>query len=350
MQEKILNLIKTKGPVLPREISKDLGLDSLFTAAHLSELVDQKKLKLSHTKIGGSPVYYLPEQSSRLSRLVDYLNEKDKKAHDFLKEKKIVQDKALSPLFQVAMRNIKDFAVPLKVNKTELFWKYYLVTDQEAVNLIKEILMEREKPKSQPAAETRPAVSEVKPEQPKAVVEKAIVQEKPEKKEQKEPKEEKKQVQKVEKEKGIEKEGPKQKQKKATRTRKKKTALSEDKQKEIEDYEDQKDFAEDIKDKFFEQIKAFCNKKNIKILEVDIIRKEKEIQMTLLVPTTIGDIEYFAKAKSKKRSNDGDLSTTYIQAQSKNMPALYLTPGDISKKAMEMVGKEFKQLIIQKLE
>ncbi len=81
MQDKILSLIKLKGPVLPREISKDLGLDSLFTAAHLSELVDQNKMKLSNAKIGGSPVYYLEGQESKLIRLVEYLNEKDMRAH-----------------------------------------------------------------------------------------------------------------------------------------------------------------------------------------------------------------------------------------------------------------------------
>ncbi|MBW3013420.1 hypothetical protein KY340_04425, partial [Candidatus Woesearchaeota archaeon] len=106
MREKILSLVKLKGPVLPREISKDLGLDSLFAAAHLSELVDQKKMRLSNAKIGGSPIYYLEGQEAKLIRLVEYLNEKDRRAHDLLQEKKIVEDKELNPLFQVAMRNI----------------------------------------------------------------------------------------------------------------------------------------------------------------------------------------------------------------------------------------------------
>ncbi|MBW3017687.1 hypothetical protein KY325_00845 [Candidatus Woesearchaeota archaeon] len=347
MREKILSLVKLKGPVLPREISKDLGLDSLFAAAHLSELVDQKKMRLSNAKIGGSPIYYLEGQEAKLIRLVEYLNEKDRRAHDLLQEKKIVEDKELNPLFQVAMRNIKDFAVPLRVNKTELFWKYFLVPDQEAIGLIKEVLMARQQKQSpaQPVQvpETKPvAVAEPVAEKQKIEIAKPVVQEKIEKP-----------VIKIKEE----KEKPKPKK---ARIEKKKTEPVLEKQKEMGDFEPgkNKDGAVDsakgkeksIDDEFYNQIEDFCDKKNIKILSAEIIRKGKEIELKLLVPSVIGNVEYFAKAKNKKKSNDGDLSTTYIKAQSKNMPALYLTPGDVSKKAMEMIGIEFKQLIVKKLE
>jgi hypothetical protein len=351
MRDKIINLVKLKGPVLPREISKDLGLDSLFTAAHLSEIVDQKRMKLSHAKIGGSPVYFMPGQEPKLVRLIEYLNEKDRRAHDHLKENKVLRDRELNPLFQVAMRNIKDFAVPLKVNKTELFWKYFLVPDQEAIAMIKEVIMAEQKPAPQPipqpAAQPKPqpapqpAVEEpqLKPQPAKVIVKPEPVPE---------PEPAPVEVKEKPKPKPKIKSKPKAKPKKIIEKKEKlKPKPIPEEQKEIKEF---KPIAEDVDDEFFSMIKSFCDDKEIKILDFEIIRKNKEIELKLLVPSIIGNVEYFAKAKSKKRSNDGDLSTAYIKGQSRNMPTLYLTPGDITKKAMEMVGKEFKQLIVKKLE
>ena len=59
-QELILSTIKTKGPVIPNDIAKVIETNILFASAHLSELVSSNKLKISNTKIGGTPVYYLP--------------------------------------------------------------------------------------------------------------------------------------------------------------------------------------------------------------------------------------------------------------------------------------------------
>jgi hypothetical protein len=65
-QELILQTIKTKGPVIPNQIAKVIETDILFASAHLSELVSSNKLKISNTKIGGTPGYFLPGQESRL--------------------------------------------------------------------------------------------------------------------------------------------------------------------------------------------------------------------------------------------------------------------------------------------
>jgi hypothetical protein len=67
------------------------------------------------------------------------------------------------------------------------------------------------------------------------------------------------------------------------------------------------------------------------------------------VPTAVGQMKYYCKAKNKKKSNDGDLSIAYLKGQSMSLPTLFLTPGDLSKHAAEMIGKEFKQLIFRKL-
>jgi hypothetical protein len=141
---KIVTIIKSKGPVLPVQITKELNTTPIFAAAMLSELVDAKILRLSSTKIGGSPVYYLPGQESLLPNLLyGQLHEKEKKAFDMLKSKGIQRDRTLEPVIRVALRQIKDFAIPLEVTKGndfEIFWKFFSMSDSDAEKKIREIL------------------------------------------------------------------------------------------------------------------------------------------------------------------------------------------------------------------
>ena len=68
------------------------------------------------------------------------MNDKEKKAYDRLNENKILRDKEQEPVIRVALREIKDFALPLNVkydNTTEIFWKWHMLNDQEAEQLIK---------------------------------------------------------------------------------------------------------------------------------------------------------------------------------------------------------------------
>jgi len=141
---KIVTIIKSKGPVLPVQITKELNTTPIFAAAMLSELVDSKILRLSFTKIGGSPIYYLPGQESLLPNLLyGHLHEKEKKAYDLLKQHGILKDRSLEPVVRVALREIKDFAIPLEVtkgNESEIYWKFFAMSDSEAEKKIREIL------------------------------------------------------------------------------------------------------------------------------------------------------------------------------------------------------------------
>ena len=60
--EKIINIIQEKGPRLPMQIAGELKINSLFISAFLSELSNQKRIKISHLKVGGSPLYFLAGQ------------------------------------------------------------------------------------------------------------------------------------------------------------------------------------------------------------------------------------------------------------------------------------------------
>ena len=148
-REKILGIIKVKGPVLPVQISKEIGSNILMASAHLAELTANGKLKISAIKVGGSPLYYLAGQEEMLHRFTENMNDKEKKAFDLLMQSKILRDSEQEPVIRVALRAIKDFAVPLNVSygdNKEVFWKWHLMPDAEAEQAIKSKMNVAEKP------------------------------------------------------------------------------------------------------------------------------------------------------------------------------------------------------------
>src|SRR3989338_5934579 len=98
MRQQILDIIRAKGPVIPVQISKEIGLSILMASAHLSELTANKQLKVSHVKVGGTPLYYILGQEPMLQRFSDNLHEKEKEAYNLLHQKKVLRDSALEPV------------------------------------------------------------------------------------------------------------------------------------------------------------------------------------------------------------------------------------------------------------
>ena len=152
-RDKILAFIERKGPVLPVQIGKEISMNILMSSAHLAELTDSKKLKISSLKVGGSPLYYLPGQEAMLEKFAVNLNEKEKRAFDLLSEQKILKDTEQTPLMRVTLREIKDFAVPIYVTyneNKEMFWKWHTASDEDVEKLIKTKLNIKEEPKVEP--------------------------------------------------------------------------------------------------------------------------------------------------------------------------------------------------------
>ena len=145
--ETILAIIKEKGPILPVHVSKEINDNILMTSARLSELLTAKQIKISNLKVGGSPLYYFSGQEGKLQNFVDNLGGMEKKAYYLLENNKVLKDSTQEPAVRVALRQIKDFAIPLQVNyqnKTEIFWKWYLVDNKEVEVSIKNILSKKE--------------------------------------------------------------------------------------------------------------------------------------------------------------------------------------------------------------
>lgn len=295
IKQKIINTIKIKGPVIPVQISREIGSDILMASAHLSELASEGKLKISNVKVGGTPLYYLSGQESSLQNFSNNLPEKENRAFDLLKEKKVLRDNRIEPVVRVALRAIKDFAVPLQTtyqDNKEIFWKWYLLDKEEASFLIKKILIGKEEVNPDP---------EIKKEEP---VKKAEERKEPEKaiEEREEPV--KKEIKQETIEKSIE--------------------------------------AADTTSSFSGEVKSYFKANKIEIKNEKVIRKNSEIDFILEIPSTIGVVEFYCKAKNKKRVNDLDLSSAYVHGQLKKLPVLFLTSGELTKKAKEMLTTEFK--------
>lgn len=128
-KQKIISLLKTSGPSLPVRIAKAIDMEPVFTSAILSELLGTKQIKLSHMRIGASPLYLIPGQEQKLEEHTEHLKPIEKEAQEKLKEKKLLIDENEQPAIRVALRNLKDFAIPFK-EQDKIIWKYAFATEE----------------------------------------------------------------------------------------------------------------------------------------------------------------------------------------------------------------------------
>ena len=132
IKEKIMYILRTKGPSLPVHISKEIGSDILFSSAFLSELLSEKVVKVSHMRVGNSPIYFLSSQENLLEKFSNYLKSREKEAFLLLKEKKFLNDKEQLPAIRIALREIRDFAIPFNSNG-DVVWRYFLVPEEQFI-------------------------------------------------------------------------------------------------------------------------------------------------------------------------------------------------------------------------
>lgn len=318
-KDEVLNVVRMKGPVLPREIVKALGKsDTFMVGAVLSELIKSGVVKVTNTKIGASPTYYVEGQEKELERLSDYLNEKDRRTFDMLKLKKVLQDSKLDALNRVSVRSIKDFAKPLHINlngNKEIFWKWYMISNNEAVDIIKSMFSIKREEKN----------VVIKKQEQKDVNEK--IENRP-----------------TESEKKTYDTFKKQDDEKKIFEKSLKQNVFEKKSK-ISDF-DKKENLE--KTEFLDKIKDFFEKNEIKIIEEFLVKKNTEYNFLIQVPSAFGVLNYFCKAKSKKKCNESDVGSAYMEADQYRLPTIFLTTGEFTKKA-EVELEKFKGITIKKI-
>src|SRR3989344_2828043 len=298
VRDQVIEFVGKNGPSLPVQISKIIGSNILMAGAVLSELVERKKLLVSNTKKGGSPYYYAPGQENRLQEIANNLKDKEKEAYEFIKEKKVIRDIEALPWQRIALRMIKDFAVPLNVsfdNKNEVFWKWYLAPDEEVGNIATSMINKEIK------ETVKEEIKEVKPEIKEEI--KEIKQE-------------------IKKDEIVEQQ-----------TLMDKPKVGRPKKQVKKDV---------VKLDFFTALDSYLKDKNIDVIEQKIIKNGKEIDIIGNVPAAIGSLKFFIKVKNKKTISEADLSLAYNEAQNINLPILFLTNGSLSKKAEEYLEKNLR--------
>jgi len=371
-RDKILSFVRVRGPILPAQIAKELNQNQMVASAMLSEAVGSGELKLSNAKVGSSPVYYMPGQEDRLPDLLyKYLNDKEKKAFELLKNKSALQDRALDPVTRVALRQIKDFAVPVDVilsGKKEVFWRYYLKSEEEVTPIIKNILgiqeesieqkneidqLQRQREDIQRQKKELQGLKDAQKNEEKLFSDTAlgtnnfpneIIHDKD--------KLNHKEMQKDNAKDALKDDDLHSKANKFKDAVKKiiSPALSESKHNNPVD----KQVSEFVdtgfpKDEFFDYVHNYFVKNNIRIISHKLLRKESEIEFTVMVPSSVGELHYYCRAKNKKKCNEGDLSTAFFSANSKKLPILFLTTGEVTKKAIDLTKTEFRSMTMKNI-
>ncbi len=283
--EKIINIIQEKGPSLPIQIAKQLDISSLFISAFLSELASAKRIKISHLKVGGSPLYFIEGQEEKLENFYKYLHPREAEAFLLLKKKKILKDSEQKPPIRVALRSIRDFSIGFKKNN-EIFWRYFLVPETE---INKTLELKKEKIK-------KPQSKEKKPIKHKIQITKKITNKQSEFQNPL-----------------IIKEKPKKQKPKS---------------------------------KFVENIIQILNRFEM-IKEKDY--KAKEYNCIIQIKSELGTINFLTQAKDKKTISETDLKKLLSNAQKIPLPAFLLYTGKLSKKAREFAEKYSSIIKIKKI-
>lgn len=313
IKEKLIKYMIEKGPSLPVNLAKHVGLNSLFTSAFLSELASEGIIKISSMKVGGSPLYFTPDKFAMLENFFSYLGIREREASNLLKEKGMLQDNQQTPIVRVALRGLKDFALPFKKNE-KLFWRYFLVSEEEVRKKLEQEII---------PVETVPlkVIPGVKTEEPK--IEKPMptenleivkIQEKEIEKINLELEEKRKELEKI-KEEILNLSKPKKEPKKSEKTikaLKKKAPIKEE--------------------KFLKEIEASLEKKKIKLLNVESYDRKQ-----VFARIRVSDKEYLLAAYDKKKIGISDILKAHKKALAFDIPYYIISKGDASRKTREAI-------------
>ena len=343
LKEEVFRFVQKNGPTLPSEVAKSFKGTNLFMSALLSELITNKKLKLTKAKVGGSPLYYAQGQEIKLYNLLrEHVGQKPREALDGLKEKKVLRDRDCLPFERVALRELLDFAKPVRLvvqDTEELFWKWFLLSDSEAKDHIEIILDNIYNKKEEEKEEVKEEIKEepkeevkLEPETPN--LETGTVE-----------------LESIKEEVKVIKEEPKKKtsiiKKPQKKTIKKKVETKElDQKDEVQKKLDSSDkVAWDIEDEFLDHIKKDLEKRDIKIINIELVKKGREANLIVLVPSNVGELRYFIKARKKKKLTEGDILLGYTEGQEKKLPMLFLSNAKLSNKAYAYMEKNLPGMI-----
>lgn len=289
IKDKILNIIRINGPCLPVHIAKGVNMSILFTSAFLSELISEKRIKTSHMKVGSSSLHFISGQEPKLENFSQYLKSREKDAYELLRGKKFLKDREQEPAIRVALRAIKDFAIPFTINN-ENVWRYFTVSESDFI----------QEKKPEPAPEIiKPEIKEIIPEIKK------------------------------DKESSAEQENLDifEKPKKIKKTAKKSSS------------------SQKKNEKFFNKVKEFLSGKSIEIIDIEGFNKN---DLTLKVG--INGEERLLIAYNKKRIDEQDIIKAGKKASDSNLKYIILSLGEPLRKLSSLIEAVKDLSKIEKIE
>jgi len=290
--EKIMALVRTSGPILPINVAKELGVETYLAGAMLSSLVKGNHIKISHRRVGSSPLYFMEGQETRVrERLFKELNELETKTLERLRTLKVAFEEELYPQERFLLKELKDFVTPLTVksgDKDVSCWKHYSVNDTELNELIEKKLVPPKVEQPEP---------KIEPELPK--VEEPKIEVKPEQLP----------LQMVEKPKPV---------KRVTR---------------------------EIKASAFEsKVLDFFISHKIDVGERKPLKKG-ETTYAITEHSHFGTRQFLASINDKKALNEQDISRFYVECQNNKMPGMIFVSKEPSAKTKEYLSKHIGDLI-----
>jgi len=303
--EKIIDILNEKGPSLPIQLATKIGISSLFISAYLSELAGEKRIKVSHLRVGGSPLYFLEGQEEQLEKFHTFMHPREIEAFSLLKENKILKDSEQEPAMRVALRSIRDFSIGFKIND-EIYWRYFSVPEREIEDILPRIQQTPRKReiKKQIYVQTKPVPQPKSAPQLKPV---SKPQEIPEPRRIKTQELEVKEVQEKEKE-----------------IKKKQTSET-----------------------FLEEVKFYLKQKNIELVSLESYDK-KELIAKIRFSLTPEKI-HLLFAYNKKKINDKELLKAYKKSVQHQLDYSILFKGELSKKLKETIRAHKKLISSDKL-
>jgi len=167
-KNKIISFLKTAGPSLPVRIAKAIEMDPVFASAIAAELLDAKQIITSHMKIGASSLYLIPGEEQKLEDQTENLKSAEKDAYLKIKERKLLTDENEEPAIRVALRNLKDFAKPFKLQE-KIMWRYAF-TPEEEINKLLSPPNEEPEPTPEPK-KIEPAIEKPEPKKVEPIFE-----------------------------------------------------------------------------------------------------------------------------------------------------------------------------------
>ena len=303
-KELILAFIRARGPSLPVHIARDVKTSPLFAAAFLSELYNEGKIKMSALKVGSSSLYYLAGQEEQLENFIVHLNTREKEAVALLKKSQLLEDEKLEPVHRVALRAVKDFAIPIQVPRDgtqKIFWKYFSLADTETPRLL--AAAQNTLPEPVPHS----ALTPLQPApQPPLIPATSLEQAQPAPPVQSAPR-----------------------PKRASEPLKKREspvlslpfpAKAPTPQPLVKEFP------------FVNTVKAHLARRNMDLTQT-LLEQKKEFHGKVTLETPLGQQSYFLIAKDKKRLKSEELIEALQKAHAERMPALLLAPGDLDKQA-----------------